>query len=252
MARSQNGWPVISRRTRTFEIGDTGRTLSLRPGNAGWILADFAQWYHENIERVDLGVWDEWAWANRDIRGSSTISNHASGTAIDLNATRHPLGVRGTYSPLQRTRMRNVLSRRYLGAIRAGEFYYGRVDGMHFEIDCGPTRLAFVVAKIKIADGSRKRAGRVRPAVDLSNVRRQFARAQRGLKTEKTPAIVRIQKMLNKRYKAGLKVDGLVREKTLRAWERHEKARRTRVDRPNQLPSRHSIRALHKGWRIEK
>lgn len=42
-------------------------------------------------------VRDDWGWANRDIRGRPGVkSNHAWGLAVDLNATRNPMGSRRT------------------------------------------------------------------------------------------------------------------------------------------------------------
>ena len=55
---------------------------------------------------------DGWCWghAYREISGSTTLSNHASGTAIDINAPRHPLGASGTFSSTQVSRIRSILS----------------------------------------------------------------------------------------------------------------------------------------------
>jgi peptidoglycan hydrolase-like protein with peptidoglycan-binding domain len=49
-----------------------------------------------------------WCWghAYREISGSTTLSNHASGIAIDINAPRHPLGASGTFSSTQVSRTR--------------------------------------------------------------------------------------------------------------------------------------------------
>lgn len=140
---SQNGLPVLSGRKdgpfprlRTWVIPGTGRHLVLRDGCVGFLLAHFALWFHDRVERLDLsGPWDEWGWAPRPIRGSSAPSNHGSGSACDLNATRHPLGVRGTYTGLQRRVLALGLRVVYRGCLRHGEFYQNRVDGMHAETD---------------------------------------------------------------------------------------------------------------------
>lgn len=155
LPNSQNGFQVIFNRhgfLREWKIPGTDRHLVLRDGSAGFLLADFALWYHRNIEKINRGVWDEWGWAPRDIRGSDEISNHASGTAEDLNATKHPLGVGGTFMFKVRHVVRRggkrrvrriyawakihiILRTRYRGIIRWGGDYSGRVDSMHFEIN---------------------------------------------------------------------------------------------------------------------
>jgi hypothetical protein len=140
--KSQNGWPVIESTTATtgprlrkWIIPGTGRHLYARDGSAGFLLALFALWFHEVIERLDGGIWDEWGWAFRPIRGGLETSNHASGTAVDLNATQHPLGARGTFRRLRdaaRIRLRLAFMR---DVIRWGGDFTGRADEMHFEID---------------------------------------------------------------------------------------------------------------------
>ena len=61
------------------------------------LLVTFAAEFHEHIEPIDEGQLDDWGYCFRNVRGSSdNLSNHSSGTAIDLNATKHPLGHAGT------------------------------------------------------------------------------------------------------------------------------------------------------------
>ena len=123
-------------------IPDTGRWLRLHPREAGLVLVHFALWYHEVIERLDPAPWDDWGHAVRPVRGQTTgYSNHASGTAIDLNATKHPLGVRNTHTKDQQSRIRARLEGRYAGVIRWGGDYVNRADEMHFEINSGQARV---------------------------------------------------------------------------------------------------------------
>lgn len=142
MASSQNGYPVLySNRTtgdlprlRKWMIPGTGRHLYARDGSTGFLLAHCALWFHQRIERLDNTTWDEWGWAVRPVRGqTSGYSNHASGTAIDLNATRHPIGVsiRSTFTDVQISRIRTRM--RYYGVVEWGG-NWSRPDGMHFEI----------------------------------------------------------------------------------------------------------------------
>lgn len=135
VARSQNGFPAnVVDMTRVYEIPKTDRYIRLRKGPTGFMLAHFATWFDKKIEKVDQGVWDEWGYAERPIRGSEETSNHASGTAMDLNATKHPMGVRGTFTPKQTAMIRRRL-KLYRGCIRWGGDYSNRADEMHFEIN---------------------------------------------------------------------------------------------------------------------
>lgn len=134
MAVSQNGYAANREDLiRTFEIPRCERHIRLRQGAPGLLLVHFATWFDREIEPLDQGVWDEWGYAERDIRGSETVSNHASGTAMDLNATMHPMGVRDTFTAAQKRKINKRL-RLYNGCIRAGLNYQNRPDDMHFEI----------------------------------------------------------------------------------------------------------------------
>jgi hypothetical protein len=143
MATSQNGYPVLFNndttgplpRLRKTIIPDTGRHLYLRDGSVALVLADFTLWFHENVERIDNKIWDEWGWAVRAVRGqTSGYSNHASGTAIDINATMHPLAKRWTFNAAQYAKIRAQI-RTYDGCLRHGIDYRTRPDEMHVEIN---------------------------------------------------------------------------------------------------------------------
>ena len=157
MATSQNGWPALpadSNKLVTWVIpAKTGvAKIRARNGSAGFVIAHFLLWFAEVIQPLAGKILDDWGWAWRPVRGqTSGLSNHASGTAVDMNATQHPLGKRGTFlfRPLRWTV--GVLGRRkaaptalelvhrrlrvYDGVLRWGADYQGRVDEMHIEID---------------------------------------------------------------------------------------------------------------------
>lgn len=152
MSTSQNGWTVLTAgELRRWVVPGTDRVLPLNPSHAGFVLVWVADWFHHRIERLDLGQWDEWGWAPRPIGGSTTTSNHASGTAEDLNATRHPRDVPtvDTFTKVQIDRIHRML-RRLFGVVRWGGDYTKRPDGMHFEINTNADRvrvLAYWLAK---------------------------------------------------------------------------------------------------------
>ena len=139
MAQSQNGWPAIGSAKypplHKWRIPTRNgiREVPLRRGSAGFLLCHFAMWWDDSIERVVGGVYDDWGWAYRDIRGYETVSNHASGTALDINATQHPLGTH-TLTAAERAKIKRRMTF-FSGTLRHGAFYNGRVDEMHVEIN---------------------------------------------------------------------------------------------------------------------
>ena len=93
MAISQNGWTandatLVSRR----QVPGTNIWLSVRKGAPGDLLLEVAAQFDRYVQDIDYPPGDDWGYAERPIRGGIALSNHASGTAIDLNATRWPLG----------------------------------------------------------------------------------------------------------------------------------------------------------------
>ena len=167
MPLSQNGYPVLDEPdTRLWIVPGADRHLRLAPGAAGFVLIHFASYYHDHIERLDTGVWDEWGYAVRDIRGSSTsISNHASGTAMDLNATQHPLGTSETAS-MTRADIQAVNARLAWmdDVIRWGGDYAGRQDVMHYEINKPNPRVQALAERLRDTD----RGQRIRSANGIS------------------------------------------------------------------------------------
>jgi hypothetical protein len=136
---SQNGWPVLgAASTFRWEVPGTDEHLILAPGAAGFVLLHLATWFDHNIERIDKGQLDDWGWAVRNVRGSTTqISNHSSGTAIDINATRHVRGVAASrsFTPHQIQQIHHKLEHGYGGHIGwGGDYRHSPIDSMHFEI----------------------------------------------------------------------------------------------------------------------
>lgn len=159
MPTSQNGYPANNiTLTSVRTIPGTQRSIRLRTGPAGdlllWVLSQFDRL----VEDIDAGQLDDWGYAERPIRGSTTVlSNHASGTAADVNALRHPQGTNpaANFSAPQIAAIRAIVARTE-GCVRWGGDYTAPAlkDGMHFEIVAGESRCAAVLAKLTAAGGA--------------------------------------------------------------------------------------------------
>jgi D-alanyl-D-alanine carboxypeptidase len=151
MKKSQNGWPASKDEKeigiKVFQIKNTDRKMRLQK-DAGVILAAFAAEFHAQVEPIDEGVFDDWAYAYREVRGSDTdLSNHSSGTAIDLNATKHPLGMSNTFTKQQAITIRE-LCKKY--GLRWGGDYAKRKDEMHFEVIETPDEVKERIKNMKL------------------------------------------------------------------------------------------------------
>jgi len=85
------------------------------------------------------------------IRGTTDkLSNHSSGTAIDLNAPKHPLGKVGTFPP-EKVPMIRALATKY--GLKWGGDYQNRKDEMHFEVNLNPAKAAALIVKLGLKNG---------------------------------------------------------------------------------------------------
>ena len=142
---SQNGWPEITSghdpRLQPFPWV-TGSVLA---GDVHKVLEHVAERFDREVEPIDVA--SSWGWAHRPVRGGSALSNHASGTAVDFNATRHPLGATGTFTGEQVAVIRSILED-VAPAVTWGGDFEGRKDEMHFEISAEPDVVAAVAARL--------------------------------------------------------------------------------------------------------
>ena len=147
--QSHNGYPASQ---DPQEIGIKsysvdGTALRLRCADSvGPLLAAFAADFHELIEPIDEAGLDDWGYAFRMVRGTTDkLSNHSSGTAIDLNATRHALGKVGTF-PAEKVPMIRALAKKY--GLKWGGDYKNRKDEMHFEVEISATKAKDLITKL--------------------------------------------------------------------------------------------------------
>jgi len=151
--RSSNGW-LASKDAAELHIVSVpieGTKIKVRCAKAvAPLIAGFCKEFNELIEPIDGGALDDWGYCFRNIRGSTDkLSNHSSGTAIDLNATKHPLGKIGTFPP-EKVPMIRALAKKY--GLKWGGDYKGRADEMHFEIELGEAKVAALIGSLKLGD----------------------------------------------------------------------------------------------------
>lgn len=154
MQTSYNGWPAskdqaeIGIKTYTVE----GTSLKLRCAEkVAPLLINFAKEFNELIEPLEGGALDDWGFCYRDVRGvPGKLSNHSSGTAIDLNASKHPLGKVGTFDAAKVPMIR-ALAKKY-GLTWGGE--WARKDEMHFEIALSPEKVRALITKLGLENAN--------------------------------------------------------------------------------------------------
>lgn len=214
MARSQNNYPandpsLVSSRL----IPGTHVHVTVRNGPAGDLLLYAAGRWDKEVEDIDniRGGLDDWGYAARPIRGGTDLSNHASGTAIDLNATKHPLGTAAikTFTTDQIRAVRKIMAD-CGGALRWGGDYSGRPDPMHIEVIDTEKRCAQVLLRVTALPAAlwpTLRRGSIGPAVEV--IQRFLGIKPDGIFGPDTEAAVRRYQQMR-----GLVVDGAVGPRT--------------------------------------
>ncbi len=137
MTTSYNGWPAS---TNAAAIGidkgarARGSTIAFPPGVKGGdvevVLMYVAGELHRRVEPAGEGCW---GYNYRKNRNANNLSCHASGTAFDWNAPKHPNGKGGTFSPAKVKVIRAILAE-VGGVVKWGGDFGGTKDEMHFEI----------------------------------------------------------------------------------------------------------------------
>ena len=149
MQTSYNGWPASKDQAeigiKSYPVPGTERKLRCASAVAP-LLIGFASEFHSLIEPIDDNGLDDWGYAFRMVRGTTDkLSNHASGTAIDLNAAKHPLGQVGTFE-LGKVPMLRALAHKY--GLTWGGDYKGRKDEMHYEISINAVKVAALITQL--------------------------------------------------------------------------------------------------------
>jgi hypothetical protein len=139
MSTSYNGWPASPYLpTRPLVVAGEAFVPGVLDDDDVWeVLRYVAQQMHERVEPIVRDDWhqaDDWGYNYRNTTGdSSSLSCHASGTAIDYNSTRHPYDVSPSvnFSPSQIATIHDIISD--LPIVWGGDYRY-HPDAMHFEI----------------------------------------------------------------------------------------------------------------------
>lgn len=139
MGTSVNKWPAspnpaeVGIRAFTVNLASGPKTIQLADA-AGPALVAIVEWWDQNIEPVtQLGSYNY-----REIRGyegTGKVSNHGSGTAVDINWDKHPLGARGT---VPADKVEGLRARAAELQLRWGGDYSGRADEHHVEVNVPP------------------------------------------------------------------------------------------------------------------
>jgi hypothetical protein len=110
VATSQNGYSANDRSViASYTVPGTTLKIALRKGDVSVVLLDYLRRYNAEVEPLTHVPQDLWGYAERTIRGdSATLSNHASSSAVDCRATRHGLGMTGTFTAAELSRLDNV------------------------------------------------------------------------------------------------------------------------------------------------
>lgn len=152
MATSQNGWSVIPVGQDKNPFPDTNviPIPGIRSGEVATVLHYVGQQFNNRVEKLVNG-WC-WGFANKLISASNVTSNHASGTAIDLNAPNHPQYKKGTFSNKQVDEIHKILAECDGVIAWGGDYSAARVDEMHFEINKGQAEVAALARKLSKSD----------------------------------------------------------------------------------------------------
>ena len=137
---SYNGWTVGTPGSvigiANYTVPGTSVVLPIRSGDVTTVLGYVARRFNAEVEPLVKGQC--WGYDYRpNVNNPSVWSNHASGTAIDLNSLKHPNGATATFTAAKTAAVRRILA--FCGdVVYWGQDYRGVVDGMHFEIDVPP------------------------------------------------------------------------------------------------------------------
>jgi hypothetical protein len=153
MAKSQNGWPASPDLKRRDLIVAGVEFVGGIVDNDN-VEAVFRYLVTQYANRVEMpknpGCWGFSFRPNRN--DPNSLSNHSSGTAIDVNAPAHPNGITTsrTFTQAQIVEVHKILAE-LDHVVRWGGDYTHTVDAMHFEINVPPGGLQAIGKRLRAA-----------------------------------------------------------------------------------------------------
>ncbi len=150
MTTSQNGWSASpALKLRKLVVNGVDFAPGIRDdADVATVLGYVATQYAKRVEPLrNPGCW---GFSYRPDKNQVTdLSNHASGTAIDINAPAHPNGVavQKTFTPGQVSEIHKILAE-VDHVVRWGGDYTKTIDAMHFEINASAAQVKAVAKKL--------------------------------------------------------------------------------------------------------
>lgn len=140
---SYNGWPagpgwsIANGKLQALNVAGETFAPGVVAGDGRVVFQYVAEQMHQRVEPIIKAGWntaDDWGYSYRPNKNNPRqLSCHAGGTAFDYNATRHPNGVRGTWTAAQKAEMAEIIAE-VDHVVVWGENFTGTIDGMHVEL----------------------------------------------------------------------------------------------------------------------
>jgi hypothetical protein len=158
MTVSYNGWTASQAPAAIgvapFIVNGVPFPGGVRSGDVAAVFRYLVEQFARRVEGlITPGCWGY--YYKQSANSAALLSCHSSGTAIDINAPRHPNGKRGTFTAAQVAQIRAILAELsgvvYWGGDAWGD---GTPDEMHFEIQSGVTAAQVAAAARKLGTTS--------------------------------------------------------------------------------------------------
>lgn len=232
MPLTLNGFSVLPSLPPGRFVAPNGKTVYVRDSNVATIFEHVAREWHERVEPLPKATYNEWPKERSGFIvihgyrppgtkvGVGDVSNHMSGTAMDINGHLHPYKSapgRDGFTSKQRATLRAIAADKRLrrrdgkSVIRLGiDFAPAYYDPMHVEIAPGTSAadLALVAARLKGGESATAPKG-------VKGVRAKVGTTGK--------ALVRIVQQRVEYFSPGLKADGVFGPKTeaaVKKWQR--------------------------------
>lgn len=160
MERSYNGWIASPNPERINATWFTVPGLPTRRFRCVQVSHPLFKYlirrFNAEVDPLLGGVMDEWSYAYRKARAADALSCHASGTAVDLDATQFPMG-RANMTAKQRKAVESILAASRKQFRWGGSFRMPYTDEMHFELVKGttPATVKAAIATMGLHDDGR-------------------------------------------------------------------------------------------------